>query len=113
MLTGRTLETVRALVNRHPSGPLFRRPGDKPFGKTVIIDRFGKLRKRLGMPGLTAYSYRHTWATEMLKAGMDVDSLAALMGNSPAVIRQHYSHLLADRHGLRAKLERIRAAAGT
>ena len=27
-----------------------------------------------------------------------VDALAALMGNSPAVIRQHYSHLLADRH---------------
>jgi site-specific recombinase XerD len=63
------------------------------------------------MPGLTAYSYRHTWATEMLKAGMDVDTLALLMGNSAAIIRQHYSHLLADKQGLREKLERFRTAA--
>jgi site-specific recombinase XerD len=56
-----------------------------------------KLQKRLRMPGLTAYSYWHTWATEMLKAGVDVGRLALLMGNSPTVIRQHYSHLLADR----------------
>ena len=45
--------------------------------------------------------------------GMDVDTLASLMGNSPAVIRQHYSHLLADRQGLREKLERFRDAAAT
>jgi integrase len=84
----------------------------KPFDKVNFVDRFMKLRKRLRMPGLTAYSYRHTWATEMLKAGMDVDTLASLMGNSPAVIRQHYSHLLADRQGLREKLERFMTAAG-
>jgi hypothetical protein len=39
-----------------------------------------------------------------------VDTLAHLMGNSPLVIRLHYSHLLADRKGLRDKLERFRAA---
>src|SRR5262249_46400351 len=113
-LTGATLETVKELAKRYPTGQLFRRKNGKPFDKVNIVDRFMKLRRRLRMPGLTAYSYRHTWATEMLKAGMDVDTLASLMGNSPAVIRQHYSHLLADRHGLRVKLERFRtAAAGT
>lgn len=64
------------------------------------------------MPGLTAYSYRHTFATEMLKAGMDVDTLAELMGSSPVVIRQHYSHLLGDARGPREKLEHFRKAAG-
>jgi len=43
---------------------------------------------------------------------MDVDTLAALMGNSAAVIRQHYSHLLADRQGLREKLERFKTGGG-
>ena len=76
-----------------------------------IVDRFAKLRKKLEMPGLTAYSYRHTVATEMLKAGMDVDTLAELLGNSPVVIRQHYSHLLADARGLREKLEHFRKGA--
>lgn len=113
-LSGPTLGAVKELAKRHPTGQLFRRRNGQPFGKVNLVGRFAKLRRRLRMPGLTAYSYRHTWATEMLKAGMDVDTLASLMGNSAAVIRQHYSHLLADRQGLREKLERfMTAAAGT
>jgi integrase len=109
-----TLSTVKALMKQYPTGQLFRRRNGKPFEKVNFVDRFMKLRRRLRMPGLTAYSYRHTWATEMLKAGMDVDTLASLMGNSAMVIRQHYSHLLADKQGLREKLERfMSSAAGT
>src|SRR5262249_11763787 len=106
-LSGPTLETVKELAKRYPTGVLFRRKNGLPFEKIHVVDGFIKLRRRLKMPGLTAYSYRHTWATEMLKAGMDVDTLAALMGNSPAVIRQHYSHLLADADALRGKLEQF------
>jgi integrase len=106
-----TLSNVKELVAKYPTGPLFRRRNGKAFGKVNFVDRFMKLRRRLKMPHLTAYSYRHTFATEMLKAGMDVDTLAELMGNSPAVIRLHYSHLLADVKGLREKLERFRTAA--
>jgi integrase len=125
-LTGKTLEHVKELLPLYPEGPLFRRvwpEGSKhrrkkggdapPFTRVSVIDRFLKLQKRLGMPNLTAYSYRHTYATEMLKAGCDVDTLAELMGNSALVIRQHYSHLLADTKALREKLERFRPAAGT
>jgi integrase len=62
MLTGPTLETVKELAGRRPEGPLFRRPNGNPFTRELVIDRFMKLRRRLGIPGLTAYSYRHTWA---------------------------------------------------
>lgn len=110
-LSGETLRNVRELVAKYPTGPLFRRKNGKAFGKVNFVDRFMKLRRRLKMPHLTAYSYRHTFATEMLKAGMDVDTLAELMGNSPMVIRLHYSHLLADAKGLREKLERFTMAA--
>lgn len=111
-LTGPTLDTVKELVKKLPRGPLFRRKNNKAFDRVTIVGRFVKLQKRLQMPALTAYSYRHTFATDMLKAGMDVDSLAELMGNSPNVIRLHYSHLLADTKGLRAKLERFKTVAG-
>ena len=123
-LSGLTLETVRELATRYPTGPLFRRAwpeGSKhrrkaggeapPFTRVSVVDRFLKLQRKLNMPNLTAYSYRHTYATELLKAGMDVDTLAELMGNSALVIRQHYSHLLADTKALREKLERFRTAA--
>jgi integrase len=123
-LSGPTLEHVRELVTLYPAGPLFRRAwprGSKhrrkdggeapPFTRAGVVDRFLKLQRTLGMPNLTAYSYRHTYATELLKAGMDVDTLAELMGNSALVIRQQYSHLLADTKALREKLERFRRAA--
>jgi integrase len=112
-LRGETLRHVHELVQRYPNGPLFRRNGGKSFKKVNIVNMFTKVQKRMKMPTLTAYSYRHTYATELLKAGMDVDTLSELMGNSPLVIRQHYSHLLADAKGLREKLERFTAVAGT
>lgn len=110
-LSGKTLATVKELAKQYPTGHLFRRKNGKPFDKVNFVDRFLKLSKRLRLPGLTASSYRHSWATEMLKAGMDVDTLASLMGNSATVIRQHYSHLLADKRGLREKLERFMPSA--
>jgi len=124
-LSGATLPAVKDLVQQYPTGPIFRRTwpkgskhrrkatGDAPaFTRVSVIDRFLKLQKKLGMPNLTAYSYRHTYATELLKAGMDVETLSELMGNSAIVIRQHYSHLLADTRALREKLERFKSAAG-
>ncbi len=124
-LSGPTLDAVKELVKLYPTGPLFRRTWPKgskhrrkatgeapPFTRVSIVDRFLKLQEKLGMPNLTAYSYRHTYATELLKAGMDVETLAELMGNSAVVIRQHYSHLLADTKALREKLERFKTAAG-
>ena len=56
------------------------------------------------MPRLTPYSYRHTFATAWLEQGRSVDILAELLGNSPAVIRKHYSHLLGDAENLRRQL---------
>src|SRR5262249_47412640 len=119
------LETVRELVKRYPTGPIFRRvwpegsrhrrkaTGDAPpFTRVSIIDRFLKLQKKLGMPNLTAVSYRHQFATTMLLNGCDVDTLAELMGNSTTILRMHYSHLLSDTRALREKLERFKPAEG-
>jgi integrase len=116
ILTGEALEIVRDLVQKHPTGPLFRarkQGGDaaKWLTSDLISRRFEWLRKKLGMSHLTAYSYRHTFATEWLKAAKSVDVLASLLGNSPDVIRLHYAHLLNDPGGLRRQLEDFQASA--
>lgn len=114
VLSGPTAETVKRLVKEHRTGPVFRRKRGGVFKKFHYVGLFTRLQKKLKWGEVTCYSYRHTYATELLKAGMDVDTLAHLMGNSPVVIRLHYSHLLADKRGLKDKLERFKlAAAGT
>src|SRR5207253_6787644 len=96
-----------------PHGPLFRRRHHGVLKRFHYVSLFLRIQKKLEWETVTCYSYRHTYATELLKAGMDVDTLAHLMGNSPLVIRLHYSHLLADKRGLREKAERFTRAAGT
>jgi hypothetical protein len=59
------------------------------------------------MPNLTAYSYRHTFATEWLKKGQSIELLAELMGNTPDVIRMHYSHLCGDRAALALEMRKF------
>lgn len=113
LFTGPALEMMRGLVRDRPAGPLFRAKHGGALGHKAVCKLFSGLRKRTGFPALTAYSYRHTFATRWLSSGRSVDLLAALLGNSPAVIRRHYSHLLADLDRLRGELEGFKQAQGT
>ena len=119
-LSGEALELVKMLVKKHPTGPLFltgkgrrlhKHLGRSGWKDNVLTQRFRDIREKVGIPQLTPYSYRHTFATAWLEQGRSVDILAELMGNSPAVIRKHYSHLLGDAGNLRRQLEAFRAAA--
>jgi integrase len=104
--TGEALDMVRELVRTRPAGSvLFPSSRGTRYSKTSISNNFGYLRKRLGMPRLSAYSYRHTFATNWLLAGKSIEILAELLGNSPAVILKHYAHLSKDKMAIRAKLE--------
>jgi integrase len=109
LLTGEALEIVKGLVRKHPKGPLFRTRHNIAWSIRSIMGRFQKLQELVGIPQLTAYSYRHTFATSWLEQGKSVDILAELLGNTPAVIRQHYSHLLGDVGNLRRQLEAFSA----
>ncbi len=107
--TGAALDMMRELVTRYPTGPLFRTYKGRGYSTAIIVNSFRHIRQRVGLPKLTAYSYRHTLATRWLLAGRSVDVLAELLGNTPAVIRRHYSHLMTDRAGLRRQLEAFRS----
>src|SRR5262249_20913119 len=118
ILTGEALDIVRDLAARHPTGPLFRtsrpRRGEhkgkpSPWTPEVIVQRFLAIQKATGLPGVTAYSFRHQIITDFLKGGGSVDILASLMGNTPQIIRQNYSHLLSDVGNLRRAMEAFNA----
>jgi len=53
-------------------------------GAGVLKDSFGREH--------TSYSFRHTYATERLLAGVPVDKLAKNMGTSVQYIMSHYDH---------------------
>ncbi len=112
-LTGEALGIVRELVKKRPTGPLFRSKKGAAWSDNEVTKRFRAIRKLVGMPQLTAYSYRHTFATAWLEQGKSVDILAELLGNSPAIIRKHYSHLLGDTANLRRQIEAFRSATPT
>jgi integrase len=117
-LSGEALDIVKGLAKKHHAGPLFRTGVRKDRGRgeyggwtdKEITKRFRVLRQIIDIPRLTAYSYRHTFATAWLEQGRSVDILAELLGNSPAVIRKHYSHLLGDAANLRRQLAEFRSA---
>jgi integrase len=109
LLSGQALELVKQAAREHPRGPLFLTRRKAPWTERDIAKSFRDLRVKIGMSHLTAYSYRHTFATAWLEQGRSVDILAELLGNSPIVIRKHYSHLLGDRQNLRQQMDAFRA----
>ena len=48
--------------------------------------------KRSGVPRFTIYSLRHTFATRAAEAGVDLVTLAALLGHSRVQMVMRYAH---------------------
>lgn len=47
--------------------------------------------KRSGVEGAFAHRFRHTLASELLGKGESIEVVAAILGDTPAVIRKHYA----------------------
>ncbi len=105
------VKLTRELVARHPGGPLFRGPrGDRPFSRNGIRCRFRRLRQKLPqLAGVTAYSYRHTFATDSLENGVGLAEVAELLGHADTdQLMKHYQHLSQRREHLRQVAEQNR-----
>jgi integrase len=108
-ITGEALEMVRELVKKRlPGQYIFPTRTGRRYEDRHLVGCFKELRKRTNLPHLVPYVYRHTFATRWLTKGESVEVLATLMGNTPAVIMNHYAHLLHEHDALRAQLERVR-----
>lgn len=109
------MKILRAQLARHKDGPLFRqgsgvRHPEKPLDRKCLVQRMHNARKRAGVTRpLCCYGLRHTFITRALERGFSSEQVAALVGNSAAVIEKHYSHVGRNRE-LMAKMAELIAA---
>ena len=82
------------LASRRDSAHLFVNSLGEPWKKNTVCQRMRRLKKVLRIDDeLIAYSYRHTYATDALRAGVDIPTVSAVMGTSSEMISRVYGHL--------------------
>ena len=96
-LTPTALDVTRRLMEQNPVGPICCNARGRPWTRSSIRLRFARLRTRLKgqLPeDLCAYQFRHTFATNALRRGVDPITVAELMGHSDTtMVMKHYSML--------------------
>jgi integrase len=89
------LELTRKLMAKNPEGSLFRNTKGLPWSKNAIRLRFTALRKRHPeLKGVISYTYRASFATDALEAGVPDATVAALLGHTNTnTLHRFYSRL--------------------
>jgi integrase/recombinase XerD len=88
-------ELVRYLNRVRPdtsAEELLVRPDGKPVRVETVIELFKRLRKRVGFR-VHAHRFRHTFATEYLRQGGEIERLRRILGHTTYVMVMRYVHL--------------------
>ena len=93
----RTIPIPEALVSilkqfRRKNGLVFQDSKNNPLKQKYVAYRWNKLLKDCNIPHKKFHSIRHTYASTLLKNGVDIQTVAELMGHSAIAITQIYLH---------------------
>lgn len=107
-LSRELVEIVEKRIAEHPEGPIFRsRHNDRWYQEAVSVNLRWYAKKLDIKPAPTAYSLRHTFATDWLLNGGSIKVLADLLGTSVSMLERHYSHLMVDKDRMHSILESV------
>lgn len=107
-LTPEAVALLQQQKAKYEEGYLFRNCYGRAWTKDAIVCVMRRLRKKTGVK-VTAYGYRHTFATDALANGIPDAQVSALLGHSgTAMLHRHYSHLTARSQALKDALNRVR-----
>ena len=99
-LPAEALALTKELMATYPDGPLFRNSRGKPWTRNAIRIRFRNLRtKHPELKGIVAYSYRGSFATDALEAGVPDATVAALLGHTGTATLHRFYNKLSGRTG--------------
>ena len=87
-LNRRSLATLRELSNGQPSSG----PEDRVFGVTDVKRSFGTACTLAGITNLHFHDLRHTFGTRLGDSGVDINTIASLMGHSDIRMAARYTH---------------------
>jgi integrase len=100
-------EICGRLAALHPEGELFRNTHGEALTSVQIRKWIYKVRKRVGLERVTAYGFRHAFASDLLAQGVPDAQVAELLGHrGTAMLHKHYAHLSARTQALREALEK-------
>ena len=85
----------------NPQGYLFARPSDGGFPRfgAIFVAALNALKMRRDLAAgrnRSLYGCRHYFATQSLQDDVPITYLAENLGNSEAMIRAHYAHVITD-----------------
>ena len=89
------VKRVLVRIPKHPSSPyIFTRSDGEPY---INIDRpFVKALKELGIEDFRFHDLRHTFASQLVMSGVDLNTTRELLGHKTMAMTLRYSHLSQD-----------------
>ena len=107
LLEGDALRITQERCLRYPEGPLFRNEDGNPWKRRPLAARFTRLAARVTFP-VTAYALRHAFATDKIIEGVDLVTIAALMGHRDLkMLQKHYQNVKNRPEHLRKTLRKL------
>jgi site-specific recombinase XerD len=111
-LARQAIDRYLAGTIRSPGAPLWTRPNGQPFSYSWLRAHLATCGLAAGIANLTTHRLRHTLATRLLNAGVDITRIQKLLGHQHITTTQIYARVFdttvqADYYQAMHKIERL------